>query len=1227
MNRSHIHAELVDILRRRLLILDGGMGTMIQTFRLSETDFRNEKLVAHSKLLQGNNDLLSITRPDVIRSIHANYLRAGSDVIETNTFSSNSIAQADYDLQPLVHEMNRASVRLAKEAVAEVTALDKTRRCFIAGAIGPTNRTASLSPDVNNPAFRAITFKQLEESYYEQALILIEEGVDLLLVETIFDTLNAKAALFALERCFDTLCRRIPVMISVTITDQSGRTLSGQTAQAFWYSIQHARPISVGINCALGAHEMRPYLQELSVISDCFLSCYPNAGLPNPLSDTGYDETPADTAGALGDLVDEGLLNIVGGCCGTTPEHIKAIRERVIDDRPREVPKPPARLCLSGLEPLVLTPEVPFLLIGERSNVTGSPKFRKLIEQDQFEAALSIARQQVENGANIIDINFDEGLLDSEACMVRFLHLIASEPDICRVPIMIDSSKWSVIEVGLQCVQGKAIVNSISLKEGEEKFREQARAVSRYGAAMVVMAFDEKGQAATRLDKVRICQRAFRILTEEVGIAPHDIIFDPNVLTVATGIEEHNSYALDFIEAVREIKASCPGCLTSGGISNVSFSFRGNNPVREAMHTVFLYHAIRAGLDMGIVNAGMLGVYQEIEPELLKKVEDVILNRNANSTEALVEYAVQFKGQSTEKDRETELAWRKLPFQARLSHSLVKGIVEFIEIDTEEARAELGTPLKVIEGPLMDGMKVVGDLFGAGKMFLPQVVKSARVMKKAVAYLEPFMDAEKLALGSTAQQKTFVIATVKGDVHDIGKNIVGVVLACNGYRVIDLGVMVQFHDILRAAQEHNAELIGLSGLITPSLDEMAFNLKEFERNGVKTPVLIGGATTSRAHTAIKLAPHYSGAVVHVADASLAVEVCSHLTSEKRAASYTEQLKLAQEEQRRVFAAGKNESTFISIGEARKARFVCQQSSQEIPIILGTKHFHSLSLKEVSTYFDWSPFFWTWELKGSFPTIFDNSKYGAQAKEIYQEGQKLLQQIIDENRFRLEAVVGIWPAGSKGDDVVLFDETDATSEKMRFCFLRQQRERQGIQNFCLADFVAPVDSDKKDYMGAFAVVCHGVDAFAKEFEKQGDDYQSIMVKALGDRFAEALAEYIHKEVRSLWGYGTSEALSLERIMNEEYRGIRPAPGYPACPDHTEKGKIWDLLHVKEQIGLALTESYAMTPASSVSGFYFAHPESRYFNVGKIDRDQVQDYATRKGLSVEEVERWLSPNLGY
>ncbi len=1200
---------------------------MIQGYALAEDDFRNPSLANHAKLLKGNNDLLSITKPEIVREIHAKYLRAGSDIIETNTFSSTSIAQADYELEALVPELNRAGVRVAKEAIRLVQREQPGRRFFIAGAIGPTNRTASLSPDVNNPAYRAVTFKQLEQCYFEQALVLAQEGADILLVETIFDTLNAKAAVGAVERCFDELGFRLPVMISVTITDQSGRTLSGQTAQAFWYSIQHARPLSVGINCALGAHEMRPYLRELAAVADCFISCYPNAGLPNPLSETGYDETPSDTARALGAIADDHLLNIVGGCCGTTPEHIEAIRARVADITPHVVPLASKRLALAGLEPLVVALDNPFILVGERTNVTGSPKFRTLIEQDKFEEALSVARQQVENGANVIDVNFDEGLLDSEACMRRFLNLIASEPDIARVPIMIDSSKWSVLEAGLQCVQGKAIVNSISLKEGEERFKEQARAIARYGAAMVVMAFDEQGQAATLRDRVRICQRAFAILTKEVGIAPHDIIFDPNVLTVATGMEEHNSYALDFIESVREIKATCPGCLTSGGISNVSFSFRGNNPVREAMHAVFLYHAIKAGLDMGIVNAGMLEVYEEIEPELLTRVEDVILCRNPDATEALIQYAERFKGQTKEREADASSSWRQLPLAERMTHALVKGVVEYIEADTEEARVALGKPLAVIEGPLMDGMKHVGDLFGAGKMFLPQVVKSARVMKKAVAYLEPFMEAEKAARGSSEQQKSFVIATVKGDVHDIGKNIVGVVLACNGYKVIDLGVMVQCTEILKAAREHKADLIGMSGLITPSLDEMASNLQEFEREGVKTPVLIGGATTSRAHTAIKLAPHYSGAVVHVADASLAVEVCTNLLSEERRVDYVDTLKAGQDEQRRVFAAGREEQKCVTIEAARANRVDYRPGTIERPEALGVHKYTDIDLSRVLELFDWSPLFWTWELKGSYPSILTNKSYGDQAREIFKEANILIEQIIKEKRFSLQAVVGFFPARSDHDDVVLFDDDSCRHERERLCFLRQQRDRQGLPNLCLADFIAPKELQITDYVGAFAVVCHGVEAFAGEFEQRGDDYQSIMVKAIGDRFAEALAEYMHREVRVLWGYGKQEQLTLEAIINEEYRGIRPAPGYPACPDHTEKEKLWSLLHVKESIGLSLTENFAMYPASSVSGYYFAHPDAKYFNVGRIDRDQVMEYAKRKGMSIKEIERWLAPNLGY
>jgi 5-methyltetrahydrofolate--homocysteine methyltransferase len=1222
------YQELSDLIRQRVLFLDGGMGTMIQTYKLLEADFRDKHLLNHRQLLLGNNDLLSVTKPEIIKAIHTAYLEAGSDIIETNTFSSTTIAQADYELEFFVDEINSSSARIARQAVDEFMAKNPSRRCFVAGAIGPTNRTASLSPDVNNPGYRAVTFNQLESSYFDQIKTLVLNGVDLLLVETIFDTLNAKAALFAVDRFCKEYGKIIPTMISVTITDQSGRTLSGQTTAAFWNSVRHANPISVGINCALGAKDMHPYLQELSRIADCAVSCYPNAGLPNPLSETGYDEKPSDTASFLRTFTKEGLLNIVGGCCGTTPQHIKAIVEQNAELPTRKIPTVSKTLSLSGLEPFSVNLEDPnrFLLIGERTNVTGSPKFRKLIEEDKFDEALSVARQQVENGANVIDINFDEGLLDSEACMTRFLNLIASEPDISKVPIMIDSSKWSVLEAGLQCVQGKSIVNSISLKEGEEKFKEQARLVMRYGAAMVVMAFDENGQAATKEDKVRICQRAYKILVEEIGVEPSDIIFDPNVLTVATGIEEHNTYAVDFIEAVREIKATCPGALTSGGISNVSFSFRGNNKVREAMHSCFLYHAIKAGLDMGIVNAGMLEVYEDIDPELKQKVEDVLLNRHPDATEILVTFAEQFKGASSEKKQTDQLEWRKLPLEERITHSLVRGIVDFIDEDTEEARVALdGVPLAVIEGPLMNGMKVVGELFGEGKMFLPQVVKSARVMKKAVAYLEPYMEAAKNAKGIVSKQNTFVIATVKGDVHDIGKNIVGVVLACNGYKVIDLGVMVNFQDILKSAKENNADIIGFSGLITPSLDEMIYNVKELEKLKLQVPVLIGGATTSRAHSAIKIAPHYSGPVVHVADASLVVEVCSNLLSPDRKETYVAELKESQKKTREAFAANKDESSFITIDEARKNKYTYSEYEVETPSLIGTQTFTDIPLDEVVPLIDWSPFFWTWELKGSYPKIFENSSYGTQAKELFDDAQKLLKQIMSEKRFTLKAVAGIWQAASVGDDVELYAKDGSLLEEM--CFLRQQRKREGLNNLCLADFVAPKESKITDYMGAFAVCCHGVDEFAKSFESKGDDYQSIMVKALGDRFAEGCAEYLHHKIRVIWGYGDSEELSKQQIIQEAYRGIRPAPGYPACPDHTEKAKIWHLLQVEKAIDLSLTESFAMNPGSSVSGFYFAHPDSKYFAVGKIDKDQVADYAKRKDMSVEEVEKWLAPNLGY
>ncbi len=1218
--------KLREILNNRIVFLDGGMGTMIQNYKLQEDDFRNDSLKNHKILLQGNNDLLSITKPEIIKEIHTAYLEAGSDIIETNTFSSTTIAQADYELEYIVDELNAASAKVARAAVDDFILKNPSRSCFVAGAIGPTNRTASLSPDVNNPGYRAVTFNQLKDSYYQQAKVLIENGVDLLLVETIFDTLNAKAALFAIDELSQKIGFKIPTMISVTITDLSGRTLSGQTAKAFWFSVKHAEPLSVGINCALGAKDMKPYLQELSKSANCFISCYPNAGLPNPLSDTGYDEKPRDTASALDTFCKDGLINIVGGCCGTTPAHIKAIVDIASKYPPRKPPVLSNKLRLSGLEPFTLDPKATnqFLLIGERTNVTGSPKFRKLIEEDKFDEALAIARQQVENGANVIDINFDEGLLDSEACMVRFLNLIASEPEISKVPIMIDSSKWSVIEVGLQCVQGRSVVNSISLKEGEEKFKEYARKVKSYGAAMVVMAFDENGQAATKEDKVRICQRAYKILVDEVGINPSDIIFDPNVLTVATGIEEHNTYAIDFIEAVREIKATCPGALTSGGISNISFSFRGNNKVREAMHSCFLYHAIKAGLDMGIVNAGMLEIYEDIDPELKKKVEDVLLNRTPDATEVLVEFAEKFKGQTSDKKNSDNLEWRNTSLDERITYSLVKGIVDFIEQDTEEARSQLGIPLAVIEGPLMNGMKVVGELFGEGKMFLPQVVKSARVMKRAVAYLEPFMEEQKKGK-EVSKQNTFVIATVKGDVHDIGKNIVGVVLACNGYKVIDLGVMVNFQDIYKAVKEHNADILGLSGLITPSLDEMVFNVKELQKLESNIPVLIGGATTSRAHTAIKIAQHYSAPVIHVPDASLVIEVCNNLMNPDKKTAYVDKLKSSQEQTRESYLKNKEDAGFITLNEARenKGRFADYQIEE--PSEVKVKLHSDFKLKDVVKFFDWSPFFWTWELKGTYPKIFENPSFGKQARELYDDAQVLLKQIIKNNSFKLKAITGIWQASSIGDDVELYSESGSVVETL--CFIRQQKKREGLPNLALSDFIAPKSSGKKDYCGLFAVVCEGVDEVAYEYEKKGDDYQSIIVKAIGDRFAEGLAEALHFRMRNIWGYGEEEDLSKQDILKEEYRGIRPAPGYPACPDHTEKNKIWSLLNVEKQIGLKLTESFAMTPASSVCGYYFSHPESRYFSVGKIARDQVEDYAKRKNITIEEAERWLAPALGY
>jgi 5-methyltetrahydrofolate--homocysteine methyltransferase len=1220
----------VDELHKRILVLDGAMGTMIQRYKLQEQDFRGDKFTDHPSDLKGNNDLLVFTRPDVIKAIHLEYLNAGSSIIETNTFSGTSLGQGEYGLGHIAFELNKTGAELARAAVEEFKAKNPGKKAWVAGSMGPTTKTASLSPDVNNPAFRAVTFDQLVDSFYEQVEGLVAGGVDLLLPETNIDTLNLKAAIFAIEKYFAKTGVRLPVMLSVTITDASGRTLSGQTVEAFWNSVRHARPLSVGINCALGAAEMRPYIEELSRIADCFISCYPNAGLPNPLSETGYDETPPVTSGLLKEFADSGFLNIVGGCCGTTPDHIRAIARAVADQQPRAVPAKRPGTRLSGLEAFSLVgAKAPFAMVGERTNVTGSPKFAGLIRNNDFDAALSVARQQVENGANIIDINFDEGMLDGEACMVRFLNLVASEPDISRVPIMIDSSKWSVLEAGLKCIQGKCIVNSISLKEGEEKFLATARLCQLYGAAVVVMAFDEQGQAATKDDKIRICQRAYKLLTDVVGMDPEDIIFDPNVLTVATGIEEHNNYAVDFIEAVREIKRTCPGARTSGGISNISFSFRGNNVVREAMHTAFLYHAIAAGLDMGIVNAGMLEVYEKVEPELLERVEDVLLNRRADATERLLEFSEQFKDQTRVRQKD-DVKWRSGTFNERLTYALVNGVTDFIEQDTEEARQASARPLDVIEGPLMDGMKVVGELFGAGKMFLPQVVKSARVMKRAVAYLNPFMEEEKKRTSSSKAQGRFVIATVKGDVHDIGKNIVGVVLACNNYEVIDLGVMVSCEAILEKANEVGADMIGMSGLITPSLDEMIHNVGEMERRGMKTPVLIGGATTSKAHTAVKIAPAYSGPVVHVSDASLVVNVCNDLLGEKKPA-FLAQLRQDQQTVRERFLESQSGREMLTLEEARRHKFAPDWSAYQPPRPkkLGVQVFDSIDPDEVIPYIDWSPFFWAWEIRGVFPGLLKHAKWGTEATKLYNDAQKMLADIVRNQRFRLRAVTGFWPAASDHEDVIVYPDEDRSRELARFYFLRQQKKKSDENiYYSLADFVAPVASGKQDYIGAFVVTAGSeVESFARSFEDKHDDYNGIMVKALGDRFAEALAEMFHKKMRDEWGFGVQENLSPEDLIREKYRGIRPAPGYPACPDHTGKQTIWQLLDADKTSGVRLTENLAMWPASSVSGVYFSHPDAQYFRVSSLAKDQIEDYARRRGIPVAEAERWLRPYLAY
>ncbi|MEC8421185.1 MAG: methionine synthase [Verrucomicrobiota bacterium] len=1223
--------DLSEILSKRILILDGAMGTMIQQEKLIEEDFRGDMFKNHECELKGNNDLLSITRPDIIKNIHRSYFEAGSDLVETNTFSATSIAMADYHMQDVVHDLNVASARLAREAADEMMQIDPSRPRFVAGAIGPTNRTASLSPDVNDPSLRNVTFDELVETYFNQILGLVEGGVDILMPETTFDTLNLKAAIFAIENYFDTSGHRLPVILSITITDASGRTLSGQTTEACWNSIAHARPLGVGLNCALGADAMRPYLQALSKNADCFVHCYPNAGLPNPLAPTGYDEKPEDTASSLFTFADEGLLNMAGGCCGTTPDHIHAIAEKLSQTAPRNPVTVEPAMRLSGLENFTLKGDSKSLImVGERTNVTGSPRFRKLIEAEDYEAGLKIAKQQVENGANILDVNFDAALLDGEACMTKFLNLVVSEPDISRVPIMIDSSKWSVIEAGLKVIQGKCIINSISLKEGEDVFKEQADLAMRYGAAVVVMAFDEKGQAATLNDKIRICERAYKILVNEVGFPAHDIIFDPNVLTLATGMDEHNAYGIDFIEALREIKRLCPHARTSGGISNVSFSFRGNNLVREAMHACFLYHACQAGLDMGIVNAGMLTVYDEIDPALKEKVEAVVLNKSSTAGEDLLAYAEQIKDQNEGRKSEgPDLSWRQKPVEERLSYALVKGIGDYAEEDAEEARKLLGRPLEVIEGPLMDGMKVVGDLFGSGKMFLPQVVKSARVMKKAVAYLEPFMEAEK-SEGSSSKRGTMVIATVKGDVHDIGKNIVGVVLACNNWEVIDLGVMVSCDKILEAVRKHNADILGLSGLITPSLDEMIHNAQEMKKSGLKIPLLIGGATTGKEHTAIKIAPHYDQAVVQVPDASLVVNVCNDLTQLDKKDNFVNDL-LKKQEEIRVRHKQKGERKLLSLNESRRKGVQIDWKKEKIeepfPEKLGVHQFRS-ELKEVLEYFDWSPFFWSWELKGKYPEILKRQRVGEEAQKLFDHAQDLLEHIIRDDSFSCEAVLGLWPANSEVDDVHLYEDINKTKKLHTFHFLRRQQSISNQPQYCLSDFIAPIESGKTDFIGAFAVCAgSGVEALAEKFEKDNDDYSAIMVKALGDRFAEAMAELTHKKAREWWKFGMSENLDNKSLIDEKYQGIRPACGYPSQPDHTEKDTIWDLLSVEQRIGLELTESKAMKPGCSVSGLYFSNPNARYFNVGSLGRDQVEDYARRKEWPVDKAIKWLRPNLGF
>ncbi|NKB20227.1 MAG: methionine synthase [Alphaproteobacteria bacterium] len=1219
--------QFKDQLDNRIVIIDGAMGTMIQDHELDEVAFRGDRFADHRCPVKGNNDLLILTQPDLIRDLHTAYLNAGVDVLETNTFSSTRVAQADYMMEDAVFDLNRDGARLAREAADAVTACDETRPRFVAGVLGPTNRTASISPDVNDPGFRNVKFDELVETYSEAVLGLLEGGADVILVETVFDTLNCKAALFAIDSVVEDLAFEVPVMISGTITDQSGRTLTGQTTEGFWNSIRHAKPISIGLNCALGPKDLRPYVEELSRIADTFVSCHPNAGLPNAFG--GYDETPEMMAETLGEFAQSGFLNMVGGCCGTTPDHIKAIADVVEGLPPRKVPEIDRQLRLSGLEPQNIGPESLFVNVGERTNVTGSARFAKLIKENDYQTATEVALQQVENGAQIVDVNMDEGLLDSEAAMVTFLNLIAAEPDISRVPVMIDSSKWSVIEAGLKCVQGKPIVNSISMKEGEASFVEQAKLVRRYGAAVIVMAFDEEGQADTEERKLEICARAYDVLVNQVGFPPEDIIFDPNIFAVATGIEEHNNYAVDFIEATRNIRAQLPHVQVSGGLSNISFSFRGNEPVRRAMHSVFLYYAVEAGMTMGIVNAGQLAVYADIPDDLRERVEDVILNRRDDATERLLEVADQFVGGGAKK--EEDLSWREAPVAERLSHSLVAGINAYIIDDTEEARLAFDRPIEVIEGPLMDGMNVVGDLFGAGKMFLPQVVKSARVMKQAVGHLIPYIEEEKEKSGMAHQAKgKVVMATVKGDVHDIGKNIVGVVMQCNNYEVIDLGVMVPAQKILDTAIEEKADVIGLSGLITPSLDEMVHVASEMERQGLDLPLLIGGATTSKVHTAVKIEPAYQAPVVHVLDASRSVGVVSALTSEEGRDPFVQEVHKDYETVRARYEGADDGARGVSIEEARANKFVIDWTEvlPPRPRLIGTWDFEDYPLDELVPRIDWTPFFHAWELHGAYPRILEDDVVGEAARSLFADGRQMLDKIVSEGLLTARGMIGFWPANADGDDIVLYDDVKRAEILATVHTLRQQGKKSaGRPHYALADFVAPKETGIADWFGGFSVAIFGADSLAEQYEADNDDYSAIMVKALADRLAEAFAERLHERVRKeYWGYARDETIENEDMIQERYQGIRPAPGYPACPDHTEKGTLFSLLDA-DRLGITLTESFAMHPGAAVSGWYFWNPESHYFGVGKINQDQVADYAKRKNTDLTEMERWLSPNLGY